>query len=187
MAYFFDVRNDSIMVSEQSMLFSPFELKLFFGVFFTPPEQRNYQKVKYPWFCHSVTVSNMSSFLCLNTFQSAPNFVQTFLIAIPWYIFFRFLRFLLTFFSFFGGDLANFLRWNEDYFQVEFLWFLWCKWSILRLVYYLVCCAKMCFFYRFCTYFRFLGLCHILEVKSRPQPNRFFFLWCEWFILRLFC
>ena len=36
----------------------------------------------------------------------------------------------IDFFSFLG--LSHFLRWKSDHFQIEFLWFLWGKWTIVR-------------------------------------------------------
>ena len=51
---------------------------------------------------------------------------------------------IALFYHFMG--LSQFLRWNSDHFQIEFLWFLWGKWTILRLFYLRVCCAKMCIF-----------------------------------------
>ena len=45
----------------------------------------------------------------------------------------------IDFFSFLG--LSQFLRWNLDHFQIEFLWFLWGKWTILRLLLKGVQCA----------------------------------------------
>ena len=52
-----------------------------------------------------------------------------------------------TFYHFMG--LSQYLRWNLDHFQVEFLWFLWGKWTNLRLFYWWVCCAKMCIYLDF--------------------------------------
>ena len=139
------------MVSEQTILFSPIELKLFLG--FSDP-----WTTKWPitymsvivWFCDRFVCVTLvvSSFLYLNMFQSALNLVQIFLNAMPWdclfFFYFSFLRFSLTLSIFW--DLANFFRWNPDRFQIEFLWFLWGKWTILRLFYKGVCCTKICIF-----------------------------------------
>ena len=51
--------------------------------------------------------------------------------------------FLRLSWNFFSG----LLRWNLDHFQIEFSWFLWGKWTILRLFYLGVSCAKMCIFW----------------------------------------
>ena len=58
--------------------------------------------------------------------------------------FFEILIFIdfIAFFVFLG--LFKFLKWNTDYVQIEFLWVLWGKWSILILFYLGVFSANMC-------------------------------------------
>ena len=67
--------------------------------------------------------------------------------------------------------LGQFLRWNSDNFQSEFLWFLLVKWTIIRLIYYGVYCANMCYYWDISVC---IGLSQFLEVKSTSHPNSFF-------------
>ena len=86
------VRKDSNMLFEQTMLFSLIELKLFFWAFMTSwtmKWQITYMSV-FVYLCHCVILWSfvcvtlvVSSFLYRNIFQSAPNWVQIFLNAIP--------------------------------------------------------------------------------------------------------
>ena len=116
----FYVRKDSNMVSEQTMLFSPIELKLFFWPFL---DLLNYENTINLCVCDSVILSLcdsvilstcdrfvfvtlvVSSYLHLKVFQSAGNFVQILLNAIPRDVFyFRFSIFtvFIYFFSILG-------------------------------------------------------------------------------------
>ena len=61
--------------------------------------------------------------------------------------------------------LSQFLRWITDHDQIEFLWGLWGKWPILRLLLG-VCCAKMCIFRDITLFCGFVGLSQFLEVNS---------------------
>ena len=134
------------MVSEQTMLFSSIELKLFLA--FSHLLNNEITNNLYVgdcvilWPFVFVTLA-VSSFLYLNIFQWAPNLVQIILNAILRDVFFfNFYGFYWLFF----WDFANILRWNPDYFHIKFLWFLWCKWTILRVFHKGVCCAKWVFF-----------------------------------------
>ena len=85
------LRKDSIMVSEQTMLFSPIKLKFFLG--FSHLMNNGITNNLYVcdsvivWFCDGLVVS----FLCLDIFQSAPKLMQIFVNAIPRdiFLFFR--------------------------------------------------------------------------------------------------
>ena len=93
--------------------------------------------ILWPFSCHN--------FWYLNIFQSAPNLVQIFLTAMPRDVFFfKFSIFTVFIEVFCFLELNQFLRWNLEHFQIEFLWFLWGKWTILRLFYQRACCAKKC-------------------------------------------
>ena len=91
--YFLYIRKESIMVSEQTMLYCPVELKFFSGLL--RPKQRNDQ---YFYVCDSVMVWFCDRFVCvtlvvssslhLNIFQAAPNSVQIFFNAISRDVFF---------------------------------------------------------------------------------------------------
>ena len=63
-------------------------------------------------------------------------------------------------------ELNQFLRWNPDHFLIEFLWFPWAKWTILRLFYQGVYCAKMCNFLRYFTFSSFYGTSHFFRWNS---------------------
>ena len=92
---------------------------------------------------------------------------------------FRFFRFLV--------GLSLFLRWNLDHFQIEFLWFLWVKWTILRLHYVWVYCVRKCTFWDIALCYHFMWLCQFLRWNSDHFQIEFlWFLWGEWTILRLF-
>ena len=92
---FFLRSKDSIMVSEQTMLLSPIELTFFLGGFsYLLKNEITNNLYDYDslivWFCDRfvcVTL-NVSSFLCLNIFQSTPILVQKFLNPIPRDVFF---------------------------------------------------------------------------------------------------
>ena len=124
-------------------------------------------------FCESVTKTKVSPFLYLNMFQSAQNLVHLFIFMQT--VFFckvLFLSILFYFFVFLG--LSQFLRWNTDHVQIEFLWVLWGNWPIVRLFYDWVCCGKMCIFEISDFFYGFIGLYQFSGVKSRHQPFRFF-------------
>ena len=141
-SFLFIRREDSIMVSKQTMLIFPIELTLFwaFHTSWTIKLLLNHMFVSM-WSCHSVILSlwpffYLLSFLCVNTLQLALILVQMFLNAVPrkvFFLVFHFLRLLFTFLVFW--DLAKFLRWNLDHFQIKFVMVLCGKLTILRVFY----------------------------------------------------
>ena len=172
------------MVSEQTMLFSPIELNLFLGL----SHVLNNEMINSSYVCDSVIVwfcyrfvcltLNVSSFLCLNILQSAPNLVQMFLNVILRDVFFAnflFLWFLLIFFSF---------LWLRHFWVVKsrplpnriFMvsMFLWGIWTIIRLLYYWVCCAKMCIYWVIALINCSVGLSWFLGEIQTPLISSFY-------------
>ena len=100
---------------------------------------------------------------------------------------FEFLIFtvFIDFFSYLG--LSHFLRWKSDHFQIKFLWFLRGKWTILRLFYSRMCCAKMYIFWVIALFYHFMG--HSTFLRWNSNHFQIEFLWFPWgkcTILRLF-
>ena len=71
--------------------------------------------------------------------------------------------------------LSQFLRWSSDHFQIKISWILWGKWTILRLFYWGVYCAKMCIFFRYCTYLWFYRTSPIFRWEIQTSPEQIFF------------
>ena len=89
------------------------------------------------------------------------------------------------FYHFIG--LSQFLRWNSNHFQIEFLWFLWGEWTILRLFYERVYCAKMCNFWDIALFYHFIVLGKFCRWNSDHYQIEFLCcLWDQLTILRLF-
>ena len=137
---FLYVHKDSIMLSKQIMFFSPIELKLFFWTFQTswtmkwPVTYMSVIVIYWP-FCvcnASCVIISISKYLPINT-KFGTNMPQC--NTSGRFLFFEFSISVvfIDFFSFLG--LIQFFRWNPDRFSIEFLWFLWGKWTILRLFY----------------------------------------------------
>ena len=78
-------------------------------------------------------------------------------------------------------DFIKFLRWNSDHFQIEFLCFLWDKWTILRLFYLMVYCAIMCTFWGIALFYHFIGLSKFLRWNSDHFPIEYL-CFCMWSI-----
>jgi len=88
------------------------------------------------------------------------------------------------FLSFMG--LNKIFRWNLDHFQIEFLCFLWDKWTILRLFLLKRAHCKNEYFLRYCTDL-LRDLVNFSRLNSDYFQIKFLqFLWGKWIILILF-
>ena len=148
-----------IMVSKFHNCFAPIGLNIFCR-FFRPSGLQNDKWQKCLCVCESVTKTKVEPLLYLNMFQPALILVHMFTDMVPRDDFF-FSKILITinfirfFFVFFG--LIQFLRWNTDHVQIDFLWVLWVEWPILRLFYFVRRCAvNNCVFFEISHFFMVL-------------------------------
>ena len=95
-------------------------------------------------------------------------------------------KYLLRYCAYLLWSLANLSTWNSDYFQIELLYFLWGKLTIVRLFYCGVYSVKMCNFWDIALISVCIGLSQILEVKSRPHLNRIFMFITLFFVFSFF-